>query len=453
MIELNSREWAILIWLAALIAFIIAKPKIRSSGASLIRSFFQWKIQASLIAALFWSAGCIWILWRLGLWQWGNLKTTIVWGFTFMFVTLIDAATSKDGVRTLRELARQAITVAVVVGFIAEFYTMPLWAELLLVPALALLGGMVALAEIKSEYSRLLSPLTSVQVLAGLGLLVFSIYQIATHWSEFATLGTAYEFTVPILLSFMYLPFLYGYLVLIAYENASVRLHFTIPDKALRRPAYFRGMLAFGPNLELFKRYIRALNATDTLDRKRIKEAISEVRRIRRREKRLPTVDWSKGWSPYDAQDFLATQELRTNDYHRAYSDWCAESSAVEIGGTFLKDRLTYRISGNEAATTKLDLELNAHVPGQPELADEHFHTAADLMITRALGDEAAGRYIAERIGKVEGELDAGRFKIQWRHDRWGTAEYGGYCRRLSIHHPAHLEAFTELSDDQANTN
>ncbi len=431
MIELNSREWAILIWLALLIAYSFAKPQIRGSAMGVVRSFFQWKLQASIIAAALWSAGCVWLLWRLGLWQWDNLKTTIVWGVTFMFVTLVDAATSKDGIKTLRELGRQAITVAVVVGFIAEFYTMPLWAELLLVPALVMLGGMIAMAEIRSEYSGLLSPLFTVQVLVGIGLIGFSAYQIALRWGEFATLGTVHEFTVPILLSLMYLPFLYAYLVLIAYESAAVRLHSVIPNSKLRRSAYRRGMFAFGPNIELFRRYIRALSATDTIDKARIKEAIGEVRRIRRREKRPPTVDWSLGWSPYEAQNYLAEQGLRTNDYHRSYHDWWAESAPLEVCGEFLKDRLTYRISGTEIAATRLSLELNAHKPGQPEEADDQFHTVAELLIAHALGDEAASRWATERVGSDEGSTDAGKFTIQWHHDSWGSADNGGYYRRL----------------------
>jgi hypothetical protein len=447
MIELNSREWAVLVWLAIVIVILLRKRTLRSSLVSLVGALLQWKLQASIVAAIAWSAGCVWLLSRLGLWEWDDLKTTIIWGITFMLVTMFDVATSNDGAKALRSLAGQAVTVTVIVGFIAEFYTLPFWAELLLLPALVVLGGMVALAESRAEYSRMAAPLLAVQAVVGIGLLAFSTYQIALHWTDFATAGTVHEFTVPILLSFMYLPFLYGLLVWMAYENAAVRLQFTIPDERLRRAAYFRGMLAFGANIALFQRYLRALNAADSLDRQRIKEAIDEVRRIRRREKRPPTVDWSQGWSPYDAQGYLDEHGLRTNDYHRSPTDWWAESPAVEIGGDILKDRLTYRISGTETAATKLTLELNANVPGEPEQADEQFRHMAKLLVAQALGDETAKRYANESAGQEEGSILAGRFRVGWQHDSWGDAQRGGYYRKISVIHPAHVDHLPGLED------
>ncbi len=444
---LNSREWAILIWLAIAITAFAIMPSVRGSMGGVVHAFLQWKIQASIISATLWSAGCVWVLWRLGLWQDDNLKTTIVWGLTFMFVTLINTGTSKDGMKTFRSLGRQAVTVAVVVGFIAEFYTLPLLAELLLVPFLVVVGGMIAIAERKPEFSQVHTLLNSLMALVGLGLLGFSVYQIAVHWRDFATLGTVHEFAVPILLSFMYLPFLYAYLLLMTYENAAVRLHFAAPDKGLRRAAFWRGLFAFGPNAELFTRYIRALNATDTFDKARIKEAIAEVRRVRRREKRPPAVDWSAGWSPYEAQHYLAKEGLSTNDYHRSFDEWWAESSAAEIGGDFLKDRLTYRIAGTEIAVTKLSLELNANRPGDTDYADRRFYEAAELLVAQALGDETAERYRDASRGADEGQIEAGALLITWRYDEWGIGQRGGYARAVSIMHQTHHDAYGFVGD------
>ncbi|MEP7350767.1 MAG: hypothetical protein ABI668_12580 [Sphingorhabdus sp.] len=439
---LNSREWAILIWLVAAIIALIAMPSTRSSLGSLVAHFFHWKLQASIIGATLWCAGCVWVLWRLGLWTDGNLKTTIVWGLTFMIVTLFDVGTSKDGVKSLRSLARQAVTFTMVVGFIAEFYTLPLIAELLLVPFLVVTGAMIAMAELKPEFAQVHSLLNSLTALIGFGILGFSFYQIAIHWRDFATLGTVHEFAVPVLLSFMYLPFLYAYLLLMTYENASIRLRFAAPDDSLRRAAFWHGLLAFGPNVDLFGRYVIALNATDTFDRARIKVAIAEVRGVRRREKRPPVVDWNKGWSPYDAQYYLATEGLSTKDYHRSVADWWAEAPSIEVSGDFLKDRLSYRISGTEEAATQLTLELNAHRPGDMAIADRRFREVSELLVAQALGDEPAERYREAIIAADEGALEAGFLKVTWRYDEWGKPEYGGYSRSMRIFHPAHRDPF-----------
>jgi uncharacterized membrane protein YraQ (UPF0718 family) len=48
MIELNSREIALLVWLGAFLIFLMVKPALRASGAAVVRSFFQRKILAVL---------------------------------------------------------------------------------------------------------------------------------------------------------------------------------------------------------------------------------------------------------------------------------------------------------------------------------------------------------------------------------------------------------------------
>lgn len=76
--------------------------------------------------------------------------------------------------------------------------------------------------------------------------------------------------------------------------------------------------------------------------------------------------------------------------------DWSAESAPLKANDSFLADRLTYRISGIEEAATKLSLELNANLPGEPENSETIFLSAAKVLIMRALGDEPAERFAVQ---------------------------------------------------------
>lgn len=263
LMELNNREWATLIWIGLIALYLLSKPKLRTSAWGVVKAFFQWKIQIAIAAAVGWTVACVWLLAWLSIWQCDNLTATIIWCLTFMIVTLADTATSKGGVGLLRKVAREAVAITLFVVFIAEFYTLPLLAELVLLPVMAAIAMMAVIAEHKAEHARLVGPLNALLSILGLGLIAFSGYQILTHIGDFLALGTARDFVVPVLLSLMYLPFLYLILAILAYENAAVRLSFRLEDKWVRREAYLRGFFAFGIRVDLINRYFRALTATD----------------------------------------------------------------------------------------------------------------------------------------------------------------------------------------------
>lgn len=442
--ELNTREWAILFWIGAFIVFALRNRRVRHSAMGVVRAFFQWKLQLSLGLALLWSAGCIWMLAQVGWWEWRNLKTSIIWMLTFMFVTMLDVRKLEKGTVALRELAVQTLVGTIfvtIIAFVADFYTMPIGVELILVPVLFLLGGLVVVARLNPEHRVLIGPIQRVRAVVGLSILGFSLYKIAGHIGEFVSLPTVREFAVPILLSIMFLPFLYLLMIVMVHEQARIQLDYAATDRRVRRYAYWRGVLAFGGSIMLFKRYIRALRSSEAVDYARVREAIGEVRRIRRREKQPPMVDWSEGWSPYEAARFLLGHGLSTEDYHRTVVDWFAASPAVEIGGEFFKDRLTYRISGTENAVTRLSLELNANLPGTPEVADAIYRRTVLDLIKEALGDETAGR-VEALILDDQGQLNAGTVRINWDHDTWGIGPRGGYVRRLDITHPAYCDPY-----------
>lgn len=440
MIELNSREIAILIWVGGFLGLALLKRDVRRAAAGLLRAFFNRQIMVTLGLAVAYTTACVWLLHELGVWDFGNLKTTLVWGLTFAFVTMMDVKGLEAGSKTLAALAKDTLAATALVVFVAEFYTFPLWGELLLVPFLTVLGGMLAVAQGRPEHAIVVKPLLFLQVAAGLGILTYSAYRIIADMQEFATIDTAREFAVPIFLSLMFLPFLFALGLFMAYEQAGLRLSYVIPDLSLRRYAYWRGMLAFPANANLFRRYVRDLGNAEPTDREGIRGVIRTVKRLRRREKKPPTVAWSEGWSPYAAGEFLADQNLATNDYHCTFEDWWAESSPTEVGGDLFKDHMTYRLAGTEEAVTRLSLELNANLPGTPNESDARFWEAGRLLIARAL-KAATETPLPQAQGKDElVTWEANGCTITLRRDDWGINRRGGYARRLTITHPAHRE-------------
>ncbi len=445
--DLNSREIAILIWLGLILGYAAVKSRdVRRSFGGLVSAFLQRKILLSFGAAALYSAVCVWLLWQLGVWEWANLKTTLLWGITFAFVTIMDVGKLETQPRPLRRIANEAVNATALIVFIAEFHTFPLWGELILVPILVMIGGMIAVGESKPEAAPAVRLLKFLQVVAGLSLLIYSLGRVFQDLRDFATLTTARELAVPMLLSLMFLPFLYLLILWVSYENASHRMRVTVEDRKLRRYAIWRGMAAFRTDTDLFRRLMRNIQLEEVNDREGVRRLIRQLRGLRRRERRPPPVAWVNGWSPYEAQSFLADQGLTTGDYHRSYeAEWWAESASIEVGGDLFKDRVIYRIAGTETAVTRLSLELNANLPGTPEKSDATFWEVVDMLIQRSLGDMQAAPSLAGLAGRDEGEAMSGEVRLRLTRDSWGTTARGGYTRRLSLIHPAHRELYPGL--------
>lgn len=111
----------------------------------------------------------------------------------------------------------------------------------------------------------------------------------------------------------------------------------------------------------LAQRWARNIALHPPRDQKDIDQGIAHVFAIDARARNPEPIPYSEGWCPFRAGDFLAASNLQTRDYHRLLAEpeeWFAESAPLEIGSGILPPTITYRIYGNERATTRLRLEL-----------------------------------------------------------------------------------------------
>lgn len=88
--SVSNREWAALLWLAALLIAINIKADIRRSFVGVLRAFVQPMIIGPLILAAIYAGGEIFLLWRFDWWSITNLKSTVLWLVTFAFVGMFE---------------------------------------------------------------------------------------------------------------------------------------------------------------------------------------------------------------------------------------------------------------------------------------------------------------------------------------------------------------------------
>jgi hypothetical protein len=446
MMDFNSRELALFAWMGIVVVALLLFTKLRPPLFAIARAVLHPKIVNVVGLAAVYTSGCVLLLARTGIWRWDNLKTTIAWFAATAVVAMASTKELEKGASALGALVREAIAVTAIVLFLGSINTMPFWAEFLLLPFLTVTTTMVAVAEHQPEHRIVIAPLNGILAIVGLSIIGYSIHRIIADWSDFDVALQVREFVIPIALTMMFLPFLYGLILFMGFESAAIRLKFRIEDRALRRYIWLRGMFAFGASSSKFLRFIHAIQMSEVTNRSEVKDILTTLRRSMQREKSPPTVDWVEGWSPYTAMIFLADHALRAGHYHPTAVDWSAESPCRELDGGVLPDHLVYRIAGTETAATELMLELNTRSSNRCDTNDSAFWTAASALVQQALGDEVALRFNRAISIDEDVSLDVDGAQILLKHASWQLHKDRGYERTLRIRHPAHHDPFAQFA-------
>jgi len=440
-LDLSNREIAAIVYLGLLLAAVLPWKKGRPLAFNVVRAFFMPKLALIWLLMSFYVAACVWLLAWLNLWDWPNLKSTLLWWLTVGFTSIFEAQRLKDKPHVLRKLVRDAFTISAVILFIAELVSFPLWVELLMLPALVLLTLLTAVGEHQTDkpgVPRVLSLLRGLQILAGLTILGFSYRLVAASVSEFWSLNTLREFGLPLLLWLMFIPFIFLLAVYMTYEEAFIHLQVRPKQAPIVRYTRWRALFAFGWNIDGVKRLARDTRGRDIADKQGIKEAIREIRRLIKIEKNPPTVMRAEGWSPYAARLFLEEHGLVTNDYHRTQYEWLADIPSVKLNDKVLSDRISYYLTGNERAVTRLRLALDGSNQNDTREAQRAFDERALTMLTKAFDAERATTiYTRAHASEPETWIVDG-IRVSLDRSDWGDAHLGGYVRSLTIQHPKH---------------
>jgi hypothetical protein len=232
---LTTRETAIVVWLGVLVAWVMTKPDIRGSFVIPVKTFFGARILVGvLLAAIACVIGTVLLLHRVGYWDRGMTKTTVLW---FMGVGLATAFSikRKDG-GYFRRLLINNLTFAVVIEFLANLHTFPIYVELVLVPIVFLFVGTNAFAETQPQYALAAKVTGRFLTLVGLTALAFSLNYVVRNFHKLATVEQGKEFGLPLLLTACFVPFLYTVALFTVYQSMLHMVHFGLRgDESLYR--------------------------------------------------------------------------------------------------------------------------------------------------------------------------------------------------------------------------
>lgn len=443
--DLNNREIATLFYLVVIVVVVFLWEQGRSLALNVVRAFFAPKLVTIWLLMTFYVGACVWLLVQLNIWEWMNLKSTLVWWLTVGCMGTFKAQQLKDNSQAFRKLLRETFTFTAVILFVTELVSLSIFSELLIIPVLIFLNGLIVFSGYKTDQPdviKLSKVLQSFQVLVGLFLISYSYWQVISNIGEHWSINTLREFVLPFLLWIMFIPFIYLLAFYMTYEEVFVRLQIRPEQAPIVGYARWRALFSFGLSIDGVKRLARALGEHNVTDKVGVKETIREIKRLLKNEKNSPTVTFDEGWSPYEARLFLEKYGLVTDDYRRMQWGWFAQSALVKLNDKVPANRASYTILGNSKAVTQLSFSLDASKLHEIDEVRSIFDEISLTLITKAFSLEEA-RIIYGSSSRSE-LLVFNDIKISQERSDWGDIQYGGFELRLTIEHPTHMLAAFE---------
>ena len=235
--DFNNRELAVLVWTGIVLILMLRNQQLRASLGSLARTVLQRVILLPVLAFAGYVAGWCWVGARVEAWNWGLINETIWWflvtGFVLLFGALRVAQEDDFFIRT----AKRALTVAIFAEFFINLVVLPFWAEFFLLPIITFIAVVQVFVERKEEYAAVQKLADSLSALIGLGLFAYVLISLVTNPSLLEPLNGLRSLLLPIALTLLSLPFVYGFGLWLAYDSAFRWIAFQASDRRLARRA------------------------------------------------------------------------------------------------------------------------------------------------------------------------------------------------------------------------
>jgi len=231
---LNGREKAVIVWFLIFLFWALSQKNIRTSMLGVLKAFFQKKIITVFLAMFVYIFFIILLFSKLQIWNASLTKDTGFWILGSAFVLLMNVNNATQDDHHFKKILIDNLKLILVLEFIITLYSFDFWIEMLFVPVMFLIVTMGAVAEIKKEYLPVKKLIDYILSFIGIFLIIFAISKVIGDYQGFLTANNLRSFVLPPLMTLAYIPFLYIFALIMAYEMLFVRLDiFLKNDKKL----------------------------------------------------------------------------------------------------------------------------------------------------------------------------------------------------------------------------
>jgi hypothetical protein len=359
----NTREQAYLFWLVPVLIWMLSGQNMRRSLGGILKAFFCRQFVYIYLIALSYILCSIYLLSVVKVWDTSLIKDTIMWILFVALPLMLKSAKINSFQKFLKEIVRPLIAVSILFEYIFGLYTFALWIEILMVPALVMLGGMLAVSERKAEYAQVNKLLKGTQSIWGLAAIFFIGLHLIQNYQDYGNRMILMQFLLPLFLSLLFLLVLYGIAMYVHYEDAFVSLNRHFRHRTMFRYAMLITMVRFHGDLDGLIRWRQMVLSKNLQTRSGIDEAVALIKSLQKSESDPHTVNEGLGWSPYLVKDLLSSKGITTSEYKNGTDDeFLAISFPVALNEESLRpDRLTYMVLGEQLVATELHLGLKIY--------------------------------------------------------------------------------------------
>lgn len=222
--QFNTREIGIICWLLVLIFWAFSQKNIRNSLFGVLKSLFQRKILSVIIVAIIYTGLTVLLLAKIEIWEWILLKDTIYWFIAVAFVLMMNTNKATQEKGFFIKILKDNLKIILLLEFILTLYTFNLIAEIVLVPILVFIGAMSAVSELKKEYLPVKKLFDFILSLIGIFFIIFALGKVFGDFQNIITSQNLKTLILPPLLTIAFIPFIYFFVLIMAYETLFVRL-------------------------------------------------------------------------------------------------------------------------------------------------------------------------------------------------------------------------------------
>ncbi|MFD2582479.1 hypothetical protein ACFSR6_08270 [Pedobacter vanadiisoli] len=435
---LNTRELASSIWVTISIVFFLIVPSKQKELVTIIKGIFSRKFTTVyILAALYCAMSCT-ILYFIKAWDTSLVKDSLFWMFFAALPMMYKSARSKNIREYFGSTLKSLLTVTVVLEFLMGLHTFSIWLELLLVPISFLLFVLTIFSKQKPEYSQVQWLFEWTTTIIGVLIVMFEFRYVTTHINDFLKLAYLKQFTLPILLSLLFIPFLYLLVIYIRFEETFAILTVRFQNNPNQLYTKILIIRFFLNDLEGLKRWRQYIFRTHPQTKKAIKDSIKEIKELQQIEKNPPIIPLAEGWSPYWVKNILKEVGIHTEYYMHYFEDeWGVTSNNLHLTEDFLANDIIYNISGNRKAVTQLKLRLMVFDLSKKANSHEQFLFYIALLWKKIFDTDLPRSILqAVMVGKKFRHLEKG-CKIEVDLEEYNTA-LNGYELKFKIIHAAH---------------
>ncbi|GAA5135351.1 MULTISPECIES: hypothetical protein [Colwelliaceae] len=406
---LNNREIATGIWAIVFLIWAFTIKNVRALFRQIVEIFFSRFIIVSFILMAVYTLAMIAAIDSFGLWESHQIKNVIFWFFSAASYSFFQITKASDEPYYFSKAIKDNLKIIVVIQFVLSVYTFSLWVELIFIPLMVVIGGMIAVSQQKEEHKIVEQLLTKLTEAIGLFIVIFTVYKLITAFGELGQLKTIYDLIIPTALSLLLLPFLYLLAVFNNYQSIFVRLGLFIKDPQLLKYAKLTSIRKCHLRFAKLVRWANNVACLDIKSKADINSSFDNLFQQIKDEKNPPFIPLEQGWSPYIAKDYLIDLNLETGLYKNIYDDtWHASSRYLEIGTGILPNNIAYYIEGGRVSAKQLTLKLNVNEIDDLDKSHETFLELASTLFELAMGcvipDDAylalaSGKSIEKNIG------------------------------------------------------